>query len=405
MSSTTTPTMVTSTPTTVIATTPMPTTATTSIMAPVTSTSASIGAPTPPPRTSPYQGINPAFRGMPVPTCPVFNHAQSDPDFWLKSFDCSATIYNLADEHRLMHVRLHLDQEAAKWLDTVPAEQVNTWDKFCRAFLSRWDQSSSMSKFNKFSTLKQQPTQSVRDFVTKVQHAAVPLHYTEEQLLPYLLDKVLPSLKPDIIRADPSSVTEFIEAATRAEAIATAQSQILNVQPDIMQVLISEIRNLKTHDSQTQVSSLHAPELADNPPAQFHQPQHQGRQRKASHHQSHPPHYVGNAPRPTNNPYYGQKNAYENSQQTFRSKSNGRRNDAPRHQFQPRQMAPNNQNRQMQQDNNYEAPHGYGQSYQPDFKAPQCYTCQGWGHFAKDCPNCTKCGLCHPKSRSCPNYR
>ena len=163
--------------------------------------------------------IHPAFRGMPLPTCPNFDHDSPDPMNWLSHYELYALNYNVQEDRKLFQLPLFLDKEAKQWFSTLRPNEKDTWANFVRAFEARWDNTNSLEVFNKLSLLVQTPDQPVRQFITRFQHEARSLNLQDSQLLPMLYDKILPSLRPDILRKNPTSVAEFISAAVSAEQI------------------------------------------------------------------------------------------------------------------------------------------------------------------------------------------
>lgn len=132
------------------------------------------------------------------------------------------------------------------------------------------------------TTLDSSLIESVVDFVTRVQTLARPLEYVETQLVPALMNNVLPHLKAEIIRHRPTSLQDFIEAAKLAEnvhslTVSTNTMNISCVQEDLQALkeqiaqqsqtiaqqsdtIAQQSQKLLDHTVQQQsVAALHAP--------------------------------------------------------------------------------------------------------------------------------------------------
>ena len=112
--------------------------------------------------------FHPAFRGMPLPPCPVFDSARTDPTSWLKDYELYSENFHCRDKMR--QVRYFLDDECKRWYDTLQPETLQTWQAFEAVFKSRWDNCSSVSKFTRLNAMKQTTGQTVRSFITQIQH-------------------------------------------------------------------------------------------------------------------------------------------------------------------------------------------------------------------------------------------
>lgn len=305
--------------------------------------------------------------GMHFPTCPVFIPGQISAEDWLLKYNTCCNAHGVSDVDRLSDIVMFLSEAPLQWFNTLsPADRVS-WQAFCDAFHSRFTEQDHFHRFNLINATKQLPNEPVVDFVTKMQHLSRPLNFTENQLLPSLINNVLPHLKPEILRSRPTTLKGFIEAARLAESIHQVTANTSDMAICQIQQLQEQFQNLSATVSNQfaslnqSVSSLHAPDS---------QPINQR--------------FIRQTP---------QRRSFPNPS-TTRSQ--------PR-QFSPRPMVPSQQYHQEQRDRNWEKPMPLKTNFKP------CLSCNGYGHLRRDCPNrddtCELCGRKYHTTAACQNPR
>jgi hypothetical protein len=200
-------------------------------------------------------------KGMHLPNCPSFDGNMSAQE-WFQKFNVIHDMHGYSDHLKLRTVQLYFTSQPLQWYNNLSESDKSSWANFTQAFRSRYLDCNRFNIFSKIGSTKQLPNECVMDFVTKLQTLARPLNFSEDQLLPSLIDNVLPHLKPEILRSKPNTLKEFIEAAKLAENIHqvtnnpsaeyTAQIHHLNARlSDLQSALTSQMQELSLKQTES----------------------------------------------------------------------------------------------------------------------------------------------------------
>lgn len=353
-----------------------------------------------------YTGNTVHVRGMHLPNCPSFDGNMSAQE-WFQKFNVIHEMHGYGDQHKLKTVQLYFTSQPLQWYNNLSESDKSSWDNFTQAFRSRYLDCNRFNIFSKIGSTKQLPNECVMDFVSKLQTLARPLNFSEDQLLPSLIDNVLPHLKPEILRSKPNSLKEFIEAAKLAENIHqvtnnpsaeyTAQIHHLNTRlTDLQSALSSQMQELSLkHTESVNALNIQANMLQNT--NQGHQQSNHNNFKNTSNKQNpnrnqkqhyQPPQQFNPRPMLNNNQYYNQQ-PYQ-SQFNYTPQFTYQQPQQPPHQPQQTLHQPPHQQSQQQQH------HPQQQQRQQWVNNDQCQKCGGHGHDRSVCNTghiqCQYCG-------------
>ena len=152
--------------------------------------------------------------------CPKFVPNVTDPDTWLEKWNLFHDINKTSEENKLKYVGLIFEGPLRDWLSNLAPNQKDTWGHFTEAFKARFtNKQNDWSKVGQIFQQKQKANQDVREYITNVQKLAAEVELPELQTVQALMKGVNPKLRPDIQKAEPKTIQDFIQAATQAQSI------------------------------------------------------------------------------------------------------------------------------------------------------------------------------------------
>ena len=326
--------------------------------------------------------------------CPKFNPKCTDPEAWLEKWNLFHDINKTSEDNKIKYVGLIFDGPLRDWYTSLAANQKDTWENFSNAFTTRFvDKENSWSKVGQIFQQKQKPDQDVREYITNLQKLAAEVELPEKQTIQALIKGVNPKLRPDIQKAEPNTIQEFITAATQAQSIYTdsedihtpaVETFISALEPYFKKQIDDLSENLERKIALT-VASVSKPNLNTN--HQSPRPrtqQHYNAQFQPRHHQFHTRPTLPNPNQHFNGTQTFHTNSWQQSRHTAPAPTQGYRHANAAHTMQYRHTNPS-----PAQQNRHPAP-APTQQYYP------CRGCNGIDHRRRDCPYkniiCTFCG-------------
>lgn len=312
------------------------------------------------------------FTGVTPPT--FSGRANEDADDFIRSFERYLTFRDITDNNKklnLFGVLLH--DAAAQWLDAVPDSGKNSFDHLLALFTERYRLPESL-KFkcaNDLFSRKQQPNESVDDYVTAMRKTARLIQVDENILKLVLVNGFKPWIAAQVTQARPESIDKILDVARLAEITAPTTESTVNQQ---LVDMCAEMRRLSTKVDQAITASVQSPR-SPTPERRVHfeQPQ------SSTQHQSHS-HNTSFYPPGLQQSFYNQQ---PQTTTWFRQ-----RPPTTRSYTQPRQP-PQQQNEPNRQPlapcNRCARQHGKNEFCPARDPSKYCYYCHKPGHFQAAC--------------------
>ncbi len=181
-----------------------------------------------------------------VPKITPFDGKNDSIQLWLADFDrfLTSTRTN-SDVDRLNALISHLSGEAKQWFRVLPAASQQTYAALRTALRDKYSKTDfqKIAKKSRLFQLKQRADEPFTDFVHRVQQAASGLQLEESDILSICLQGANPQLQPFLVMAQVTTLDGLLKLPVIAES--AMESNIINTNPHVFQVLTDKIDDLK----------------------------------------------------------------------------------------------------------------------------------------------------------------
>jgi hypothetical protein len=153
---------------------------------------------------------------------PVHFHGlqSEDSESWFRDLQHWCAYKKLDEAGKLGLVPLLLKDGARFWFDALDAGNKDTFDHLSVAFQQQYkrDESIKWRDSSEVWSCTQSSTQSVEDYISKVQQMAFRAKMPEDQLRFSIIRGLLPALRQSVLQHEPTTVDEIKKWATVAES-------------------------------------------------------------------------------------------------------------------------------------------------------------------------------------------
>ena len=146
-----------------------------------------------------------------------------DPSIWLQKFNRYAELKQWNDSVKCLSFPLFLDSDstAGQWFQDFECENKNIKDfsVIADAFLSEFTltKTQQLSKISQLAARKQQPNESVEDYLRDIASRCRELSRSQQQHMEYAVQGLLPNIQHDVLLKEPTTLAEVRRTALHVE--------------------------------------------------------------------------------------------------------------------------------------------------------------------------------------------
>lgn len=143
-----------------------------------------------------------------------------DAESWFRDLEHYCAYKKLDDAGRIGLVPLLLKDGARYWFDALDNGRKDTFDHLSTAFHNEYKRDEAIRWRDSADvwSVTQLPTQSVEDYISKVQQKALRAKMTEDQIRFPLIRGLLPEIRQSVLQHEPTTVADIKKWATIAES-------------------------------------------------------------------------------------------------------------------------------------------------------------------------------------------
>ena len=154
--------------------------------------------------------------GIPGPGS-FFGDGSQDPRDWFKTFQSWSNIKNFAEKTTIDVFKILMKMNAARWIDTLPSSDADTFDHLKAAFFKRFIDIDEWSDFVKMGQLRQEPQEPVITYLELALVLAKRVKLDEKHEIRALIEGLRPQIQTFVIQQKVQSFADLKEAALLAE--------------------------------------------------------------------------------------------------------------------------------------------------------------------------------------------
>jgi len=188
--------------------------------------------------------------------------ANDDAEQWLKHSENYCAYKNYDEPKKLALCKILLTGNAAAWLDALPEATTGTWDALKEGFLQRYLTPEFMhfkSARLIFNT-KMQPNDTVDEYVAKMQQLARTIKADEKTVRFAILNGLLPHIANYVTQKQPTTITEFLDAARIAELTHPVAAETDTAVTALLAGVQEQLRKLTAKWDNSVVASVNRPD-------------------------------------------------------------------------------------------------------------------------------------------------
>jgi len=157
---------------------------------------------------------------------------------WLRDVQHYCNYRNFDPERRLTLIKYLLRQGAADWLEGQPDDAVDTLEHFLAAFRARFEP-NALTKYKSAQEMfgrRQQPTESAEEFVAAIKKIGRRIAADDELLRYAVINGLRPDVAGHVIRQQPETLADVLQAARVAELTPSAPSAVDRLEEQLRQL-------------------------------------------------------------------------------------------------------------------------------------------------------------------------